>query len=500
VKRASILVPILLGFGAMLLILSAVVLANIYQTHQFSQQIRAIILERNKKSDLAALMAELQRDRYRSLKHASALADPFERDDEIRHFRNMAGAFIRARDEFLALPLDDGELATWQGIREAVRRVEGETEAIISYLESDDATTARLLIGTRLTPLQEQMMAGWDQMLYVQNEKNRQALVSSERIDAELRQLSIVLGGVAVLIGFSVAVFAVRTSRRLEEALVNEKVQAQATLEAITDAVIRINPGGEICYLNQQAEALLDERIEPGACKPLDALQLVDRRTREPLLSGVLDDLRRDMKVQLPDEACLITAAGMEYDVQGSASPYRVAGQAGAGAVFVLRDVTETRNALRRHALCAEIDPITGLTDSRLIEERLSDALRGQRAQDQPLGFVRLHLDNLGDIRAHAGMSAADQLLRQASQSLRLHIRDRDLIGLMDGDAVGVLLPACQPDKVRQIAEQSRRTLASLAVEHVGGTLHPSVQMGEVCIPPFNGTLEDCMRAAGAPA
>jgi diguanylate cyclase (GGDEF)-like protein len=482
----------------MLLILTAVVLANVYHIHVFSEQIRAIVLERNKKSDLAALMGELHRNRYRSLIYAAALSDPFERDDEIRYFRELARQFIKARDEFLSLPLDDSEIATWHSIREEVRKVEAESENIIDRLESDDLETGKQLIQTRLAGMQEKMMAGWSQLLYVQNEKNKEALLHSEHMDHELRNASIILGGIGVFIGLSVALFAIRTSRRIEDALIDEKEQAQITLEAINDAVIRINAKGEICYLNPQAETLLDLQLTPGGCKPSEVMQIIDRDKRAALLDGLLADLRRGIKVVIPDNACLVTTEGMEYDIQGSASPLRMTRERDMGAVIVLRDVTEARSALRRQNGHGEFDPITGLYSARAIEDRLADALLGKRSADQPLGFLLVRLENLAETRALAGNSTVELMLRQIGQLLRLRVRDRDVIARLDGDSFGMLLPACPEHKVAEIAADARKSLAHYHLDWNGQHLGVEAHIGEVRIPPFSGTLDECMRAAGA--
>lgn len=497
-KRTSVQTPIILGFGAMLLILSAVVLANIYQIHVFSEQIRAIVLERNKKSDLAALMNELHRNRFRSLVHATALTDPFERDDEIRYFRELAREFIKARDQFMSLPLDDSELSTWESIRTEVRKVEAESESVVEYLQADYLDTAKTLIKTRLAPLQDSMMAGWNQLLYVQNEKNKEALRQSDRMDSEMRQISIVLGGIAVLIGLSVALYAIRTSRRLEADLLEEKARAQITLEALSEAVIRINPQGEICYLNPYAEFLLDRQLQPdGACIATEAIQLLDKTSRKSLLEPMLADLKRNLKAALPNNACLVTTEGMEYDVEGSGAPLHMGAQQELGALIVLRDITEARNNLRRNSSCAGIDPVTGLTDWTVLEDRLASALLGKRAEDQPMGFLLVRLDNLDAIRASAGYTSLDTLFRQIGHLLQLRIRDSDILSRFDDTGFGILLTSCPETKATDIADDIRRALDQFSLEWDQQTLPVRAHVGRVQIPPFAGTLHDCLRAAG---
>lgn len=496
-RRTSVQVPIILGFGAMLLILTAVVLANIYQIHAFNAQIRTIVLERNKKTDLAALMKELHDERFIALTRGASLDDPFARDDEISRFRELARRFIKARDQFMGLPLDDSEKAIWESVRTEVRRIEAEAEVVFEYQQANRPDLAKLLVDTRLAQAHKRMMAGWSELIEVQNEKNLDALSQSDRMDAELARLSVVLGGIAVLIGVSVALFAIRTSRRLELELLNEKERAQVTLEAISDAVIRINPQGEICYLNRAAESLIEDQLPPGGCKPISILQLLDKTERTPLIEPMLADLENNLRTALPDNACLVSPDGMEYDVEGIGAPLRMGSDKTLGAVIVLRDVTEARNTLRRQNSGSGVDPLTGLTDPLQLEDRLASALLGKRASDQPMGFLLIRLDNAAEIRLSAGNAALETLLHRLGQSLRLHIRDTDIVSRLDDTRFGILLPACPESKAAEIAGKIRAALSKHRLEWEKQQLPARAWVGAVHIPPFSGSVEDCMRAAG---
>lgn len=498
-NRTSVQVPIILGFAALLLILFAVVAGNVYQINTFGTQIRAIVLERNKKSDLAAVMNELHRARYRSLLHASVLSDPFRRDEEISYFRELAREFIKARNQFTALPLDDSEMGTWQSIRGDVRNVEAEAEVILEALQQERLDEAQRMIKDRLAPMQERMMAGWTQLLYVQGEKNREALLQSERIDRDVRRMSIILGSIALAIGLAVAVLAIRGSRRLEEALLAEKERAQVTLASINEAVLRLNARGEVSFLNPYAEFLLGTRLQGDETRDLPSvLQLLDGTSREPILGGLIADLKRGIGANLPAGTRLVTGDGMEYEVDGSIAPLGQGLGGGGGAVLVLRDVTENHDSLRRRSGCLGVDPVTGLAESMQIEERLGSALLGKRAKDQPMAFILARLDNLDAIRAQGGNEAANRLLLQIARQLGMQVRDSDLIGRLDDNALGILLPSCSQEKADAIASATRATLESLRPVPGAPDLGVAARVGVVCIPPFTGTLHDCLRAAGA--
>nr|MBP8902660.1 hypothetical protein [Thiobacillaceae bacterium] len=116
-RTPSALVPVVAGFGVILLLLLAVTAIGVTHIRHLSNQLTAIVSERNQKAEFAATMHALHQARYQSLTLASSLDDPFLRDEEMMRFARMAGTFIQVRDRFLDLPLDADELELWHEIR-----------------------------------------------------------------------------------------------------------------------------------------------------------------------------------------------------------------------------------------------------------------------------------------------------------------------------------------------------------------------------------------------
>ena len=495
-SRTSVQIPILIGFSLILLILGVVIAANISQIHNFSTQIRTIVLERNQKSELAAYMKRLQRSRYRSLLYASALEDPFERDEELRYFHSLAGDFIKARDKFTLLPLDRDEASMWNAIRSDVQQIRSESVIVLDHLEGNRLELARRLIKTRIAPIQERLMDSWSRLVDKQSEKNKGDLVETDRLESEIKRLSLLLGAFALLVGVIVAYVALRISRHLEDTLRQEKDRAQLVLESISEAVIRLNAKGEICYLNPYAEHTLGIKLDyDPACKSGNELQLVDKLTRESFTEVLLEDLRRGIRVSFPPNTCLISSEGMEYDVEGGGTPL-IGREHLMGAVIVFRDVTENLEALRKNTGRGRIDLITGLSDSMALESRLADALQGQRAKDHPLAFLRIQILNLDEIRQTLGTTARDILMRQIASQLQTRIRETDVLASMNDNSFGILLITCPEPKAAHIASHIRDSLAHYQL-HWEDHSHPILfQVGMVQIPPFAGTLTECLEAA----
>jgi diguanylate cyclase (GGDEF)-like protein len=96
----------------------------------------------------------------------------------------------------------------------------------------------------------------------------------------------------------------------------------------------------------------------------------------------------------------------------------------------------------------ALVDPLTGLSNRRLAEERLkSEASRSQR-YGHPLAVVSFDLDKFKEINDTYGHLAGDQVLKEFAGRLRQAIRLSDFAARMGGDEFLVLLPECSTNQV----------------------------------------------------
>ncbi len=96
----------------------------------------------------------------------------------------------------------------------------------------------------------------------------------------------------------------------------------------------------------------------------------------------------------------------------------------------------------------ALVDPLTGLYNRRVAQERLaSEASRAQR-YGHPLTVISLDLDKFKEINDTYGHLAGDQVLKEFAARLSLAIRLSDFAARMGGDEFLVLLPECSTNQV----------------------------------------------------
>lgn len=481
----------------MLVLLLAVTAIGISHVRGLSRQLTSIVTERNQKAELASTMLGLHRERFQALILASYLPDPFERDEAISNYASLARDFIKARESFLALPMDEEELRLWEDVRGEIRDVEAISETLFALLHEGQSEQGRMLLRSRISEHQQRLSKDWVQLVELQHRYNRQAVDAAVAAEQRAEKVTLILCGVAILVGLLVAGFVVRATRRLQDSLLEEKERAQVTLESIGDAVVRIDEAERIIYLNPVAEALLGVSMaDAGALPATELLRLASREERHDLTSGLLEDIRRGNPAMLPMNAVLLSRSDMEYEVEGRQSPIHTADGQLKGGVLVFRDVTEAREMQRRLIWQADHDDLTGLLNRRAFEDILSPLLHSKRAADHPFTLLFMDLDHFKLVNDIGGHAAGDELLRQLSRLMHTRIRETDSLARLGGDEFAVVLPACPHDAAERIAGQIRDTVAAHRLVWEGQIHQVGLSIGLVHIPPELATLDECMAAA----
>ena len=498
-KRPSALVPVIAGFSVMLILMVAITAIGVTYVRILSKQLTAIVSERNEKAELATAMRALHESRYQSLMLASSLNDPFARDEEVMRFSRMAREYIKARDKFLTLPLDETEFVLWSEIRKEVRGLEAVSEKTVDLLQAEQLDKARQLIKVTLLPGQESMMGKWEKLVVMQRAKNRAALDEGKIASTKAQQLTLALSAGAFIVGLVIAIFVIRLSRRMEVDLFEEKEQAHVTLQAIGDAVVRFDATHRISYLNPVAEKLLGIRGAASTDQAMEKLmQLFDKKSRDDMTVALVTTTLNGELTTLPSSTCLLSLTGSEYEVEGSCAPIHSPEGEIIGGVLVVRDVTEAREMHRRLLWQADHDGLTKLMNQHAFEEKVTHILSSRRAADFPMSLLYIDLDHFKPVNDTAGHAAGDELLRKTAQLMQSRIRDSDTLARMGGDEFAVVLNACPDNMAEQIAQQITDNIGSFSFQWEEKSYQLGASIGVVHVPPHWSTLDECMAAADA--
>ncbi|MCE8027020.1 EAL domain-containing protein [Halomonas sp. MCCC 1A11058] len=146
--------------------------------------------------------------------------------------------------------------------------------------------------------------------------------------------------------------------------------------------------------------------------------------------------------------------------------------------IGIQQDITKYREQEERLAFQATHDPLTGLPNSLVFEERLEASFR----QCQGLLVVmQLDLDGFKAVNDGLGHHVGNKLLREVARRFQCQVEPGDTLARLVGDEFGLLLPGlgCRDEG----ASMAQRLLDALAnpIEIEGQPLHISASIGLAC-------------------
>ncbi|WP_018410382.1 EAL domain-containing protein [Methyloversatilis thermotolerans] len=280
---------------------------------------------------------------------------------------------------------------------------------------------------------------------------------------------------------------------RLENTLAAQRERLRVTLLSIGDAVISTDDKGCIDFLNPVAEQLTGWSNEAAAGRPLgEVLQLVDAATRKPRPDPAVEALRQHVLTPLDGETLLVSRSGRECIVEDSAAPIRDSRGDVCGAVVVFRDATERYRMQERLRWQATHDPLTGLANRLLLEDRLMQAMARARRQERLLAVCVLDLDAFKPVNDRLGHDAGDELLQAVAHRLATAVRIDDTVARLGGDEFVLLLGSLQD--VSEMDACLERMLVALAepVTIAGEVVRTQASIG-VTLYPLNDSNADAL-------
>ncbi|MBI4756415.1 MAG: diguanylate cyclase [Betaproteobacteria bacterium] len=185
-------------------------------------------------------------------------------------------------------------------------------------------------------------------------------------------------------------------------------------------------------------------------------------------------------------------AAGEVHWYSISGQPLKHADGRFAGYQGVGLDVTEQMRGEERYRFQANHDPLTGLPNRRVLDDRLEQAVVQARRQRRHVAVMVLDLDHFKVINDTEGHAAGDHVLGVVAERLRALVRESDTVVRLGGDEFVVLLPEIA--QVRDAVTVAEKIIAGLKEPIMVGERHHviGVSIG-VAIFPDHAALADSL-------
>ena len=257
----------------------------------------------------------------------------------------------------------------------------------------------------------------------------------------------------------------IRARKKAEAELYLEKERAQVTLASIGDGVMRADAAGTVTFLNRAGTALTGWSEEEAVGKSLgEVFTLIDASTRTPIVHRMHSEQEEIDPMPLPETTLLVRRDGLELPIEETVASIRDKDGNFTGAVNVFRDVSEARAAVSRLRHVAYHDPLTGLPNRILLDDRVCRAIAAAGRYGSKVALLYLDLDGFKLINDTQGHAVGDKLLQSVTARLLESVRDCDTVSRLGGDEFVVLLPTInQSEDAKTTAV---RILQSLGMLH----------------------------------
>jgi diguanylate cyclase (GGDEF)-like protein len=116
----------------------------------------------------------------------------------------------------------------------------------------------------------------------------------------------------------------------------------------------------------------------------------------------------------------------------------------------------ERATLVRRLNDAARTDPLTGLANRRVWNERLEHELVRAEREDSPISLVLIDMDRFKSYNDRHGHPEGDVLLAEAAVAWAAELRSTDLLARVGGEEFAVLLPSCPLSDAQLVAERLR--------------------------------------------
>jgi diguanylate cyclase (GGDEF)-like protein/PAS domain S-box-containing protein len=193
-------------------------------------------------------------------------------------------------------------------------------------------------------------------------------------------------------------------------------------------------------------------------------------------------------------ELCNRKKNGETYWVEASVSP--VFGPEGGITNFVAIETDITKRKLEHDQLylMATTDPLTGVSNRRMILDVASREFALSRRHKRALSILGIDVDHFKNVNDSYGHFVGDEVLRHITSAIAAHLRNTDAIGRTGGEEFIVVLPEANYQSAILIAEKLRNRIEKSPAVADGLKIPCKVSIGATSFRPEDTDLEQLLQ------
>jgi diguanylate cyclase (GGDEF)-like protein/PAS domain S-box-containing protein len=256
----------------------------------------------------------------------------------------------------------------------------------------------------------------------------------------------------------------------------------KSLLDNLYDGIYFVDTDRRITYWNRGAERITGykaEQVLGHFCRD-NILNHCSENGKElcktdcPLIKSITE--HREMEA----EVFLHHADGHRVPILVRTSPIVEDGKT-IGAVEIFSDSSQLLNARQQASLLENIafqDPLTGVANRRSGESRLQAAMMEFTQVGQPFGIVFLDIDYFKRVNDTLGHDIGDQVLRMLAQTLKVNLRQHDMVCRWGGEEFVLLIRDVDEKHLKKISEKLRLLINQAGLKTEAEQVSITVSMG----------------------
>ncbi len=246
---------------------------------------------------------------------------------------------------------------------------------------------------------------------------------------------------------------------------------------------------GKIIYSNP-AEAEI-HGYTPEELVGKDIGQFAPQGQRNPFPAELLNQ-----SGVLKRESINAKKSGEEFPVQLTSIAVRNTDGRCLGIVTTCEDITGRKEAEKKIHRLAYYDPLTGLPNRGMFQDRLRQALALAHREDHKVCIVFLDLDNFKDVNDTYGHDFGDKILREVADRLAGSMRESDTLARLGGDEFVVILTSVVCLESTAAAVQRLLSVFSLPFDIDSRKIYSSASIGIALYPDDGRDTESLLKCA----
>lgn len=274
----------------------------------------------------------------------------------------------------------------------------------------------------------------------------------------------------------------------------NSEAHLQTLIETIPDLLWLKSPEGFYLSCNHKFERLF------GA-KETDILGKTDYNFVDRELA---DFFQKHDKAAIAAGKPLISEERMNYADDGHEelletirTPLRDSDGKLIGVLGLARDITARKQAEEKALYLSVHDPLTGLYNRRVLEERLTGETNRSERYERSLSIFMLDVDHFKQVNDTHGHRNGDMVLCHLAKLLETSVRKTDYVARYGGEEFIVVLPETPLYMAKELAErlceQISRSVIAIAENK---TITITVSIGVATFPEHSQCWEELIEAA----